>query len=78
MTTHPEPSVPTDGIGPWYRRVLLDPLSVAVPIVAGAAVPVALATAGPDRHGPMAAGMVTLLACCWAGLNAGYANSGST
>jgi hypothetical protein len=56
----------------------LDPLSLAVPIVAGAAVPAALATAGPDRQGPMAAGIATLLAFCWAGLNAGYANSGST
>jgi hypothetical protein len=78
MTTRPEPSASTDGKHPWCRRILLDPLSLAVPIVAGAAVPAALATAGPDRQGPMAAGIATLLAFCWAGLNAGYANSGST
>lgn len=78
MTTRPEPPAFTDGKRPWCRRILLDPLSLAVPIVAGAAVPAALATAGPDRQGPMAAGIATLLAFCWAGLNAGYANSGST
>ncbi|MEV4007081.1 hypothetical protein [Actinomadura sp. NPDC049753] len=77
MTIRPEPPAFMDGKRPWCRRILLDPLGLAVPIVAGAAVPAALATAGPDRQGPMA-GIATLLAFCWAGLNAGYANSGST
>ncbi|MEO3927138.1 hypothetical protein ABGB07_25205 [Micromonosporaceae bacterium B7E4] len=62
--------------GARLRRALSHPLTVAVPVVVGAAVPAVLATTSgsPDVTGTALA----LLAFAWAGLAAGYANSGST
>jgi hypothetical protein len=64
-------------VGDQIRRALLHPLTVAMPIVAGAAALAALATAGPGVEGTVGT-VLALLAFGWAGLNAGYANSGST
>ncbi|PZG02516.1 hypothetical protein [Micromonospora deserti] len=59
------------------RRILLHPLTVALPLVAGAAASAALAAVGAGAEGTLGAALA-LLAFGWAGLNAGYANSGST
>ncbi|GAA3761986.1 hypothetical protein GCM10022225_54640 [Plantactinospora mayteni] len=62
--------------GARLRRALSHPLTVAVPVVAGAVVPAVLgATSGT---GDVAGTALALLAFAWAGLAAGYANSGST
>jgi hypothetical protein len=51
--------------GSSVRRIVLHPFALAIPVVLGAALPAVF-------HG------LAILAFLWAGLNAGYANSGST
>jgi hypothetical protein len=47
------------------RRIILHPLVLAIPVALGVAIPAVFPA-------------VAALAFFWAGLNAGYANSGST
>ena len=63
--------------GRWSSRAALHPLALSVPVVLGAAGPAVLVTVDADAAGTL--GVVpALLAFGWAGLNAGWANSGST
>jgi hypothetical protein len=64
--------------GGRLRRSLSHPLTVALPVVVGAAAPAVLATTGLGGTGGFLGTVLALLAFGWAGLNAGYANSGST
>lgn len=60
-----------------FRRAVLHPLTVSTPIVAGAAILAVLAATG-SGGGRSTETVLALLAFGWAGLNAGWANSGST
>jgi hypothetical protein len=71
-------SAPRATTGRRLRRAVLHPLILALPIVAGAAVMAALAAFGSGVEQTAAGTVMALVAFGWAGLNAGYANSGST
>jgi hypothetical protein len=56
-------------------RLLLHPISVAIPLTV---IPVLVGMTWSYARPAPIAGMLTLISFYWAGLNSGYANSGST